>query len=193
MVMSVLDPLDLSRFFEQHPTLETERLILRELTHDDAADLFVYYGDPVFTEYVSFDPFKDITVARDEVDRVRKGFEKRKHFVFGIERKSDRKIIGDCDLHHISPNDHRVEIGYGLARAYWGFGYMTEAVSEVIRFAFEGMGFHRIEAECELENLRACRVAERCGMALEATRHENEINKGRFVSNHVYAIVRNEK
>ena len=98
--------------------------------------------------------------------------------------------MGITDIYHLSLQNHRMELGWGLARAYWGFGYMTEAVREFIRFAFEEMGLHRIEAECQTDNIRSIRVAERCGMTLEATRVENEINKGRVVSNYVYAIIR---
>ncbi len=188
--MQELTTIDLSRFFDRFPTLEMERLLLRELTLADAEDLFAYYGDSSSTDYVSYSAFKSIDIARDEIGRIAEGFKAHRFIAFGIERKSDHRIIGTCDLHHISPEHHRMELGYGLTRAYWGLGYMTDAVREVIRFAFEEMRMHRIEAECETENIRSIRVAERCGMTLEATHMENEINKGRFVSNHVYAIVR---
>jgi len=189
-VAAEIIPLDLSRIFEHFPVLETERLVLRELIGSDTEDLFAYYGDPSIKDYVSYSAFKSIDIARDEIGRIAEGFKAHKFVEFGVARKSDNRIVGVCTLHHISPDHHRMELGYGLARAYWGFGYMTEAVREVIRYAFEEMGIHRIEAECETGNIRSCRVAERCGMTLEVTRQDNEINKGRFVSNHVYAIIR---
>ncbi|HEX5317410.1 MAG TPA: GNAT family N-acetyltransferase, partial [Candidatus Kapabacteria bacterium] len=127
---------------------------------------------------------------RDEISRIAEGFKAHKFVEFGVALKQTGKVIGTIDLHNLSLENRRMEIGYGLTKAFWGFGYMTEAVREVIRFAFEEMGFHRIEAECETENIRSLRVAERCGMSLEAKHKENEINKGRFVSNYVYAIVR---
>lgn len=188
--MQELVPLDLSRFFEQHPTLETERLTLREVTVRDAADLHAYFGDSETAEYIPHTAVKAVSETEKILSRASKYFAERDSFRFAIERKGDGKVMGIFDLHSLSSEHQRMEIGYGLGKAYRGFGYMTEAVRGVIRFAFEEMGMHRIEAECETENIRSIRVAERCGMTLEATRRENEINKGRFVSNHVYAIVR---
>jgi ribosomal-protein-alanine N-acetyltransferase len=184
-------PLDLTRFFERHPTLETERLILREVTVADAADLFAYFGDPETALYVSHPAHKAVEETEEVLSRSSNYLALHDSFRFAIERKSDKKAIGTIDLYSFSSEHHRMEIGYMLASAYWGFGYMTEAIREIIRFAFEEMSMHRIEAECETENIRSCKLAERCGMKLEATFVENEINKERFVSNHLYAIVRN--
>jgi [ribosomal protein S5]-alanine N-acetyltransferase len=189
-VAGEIRPLDLSRFFDVHPTFETERLRLRELTIADVPDLHEYYSDPETALYVPFTAFTSIENTEKLVGRIANGFEQKESFMFGVERKSDGKIMGISDLFNISFQHLHTVIGWGLARAYWGFGYMTEAVREVIRFAFEEMGMHRIEAECQVENIRSIRVAERCGMTREGTRRENEINRGRFVSNHVYAIVR---
>ena len=188
--MSIIKPLDLTPFFESHPTLETERLVLREVTVADATDLFDYFGDPEIFRY-ALDAAHNTVQQTEEVLRRCPGFVAlHDSFRFAIERKSDRKAIGTIDLHSFAPEHHRMEVGYMLAKSYWGHGYMSEAIREVIRFGFEEMGMHRIEAECETENIRSGRLAERCGMTREATLVENEINKGRFVSNYVYAIVR---
>ena len=182
--------LDLSEFFEGHPVIDTERLVLREITLADASDLHVYYADPECRVFQSGTAVKYVEETEGIIRQVAREFSVRKAILLGLERKSDGRIIGDCDVHHLSLFDRRMEVGYGLAREYWGFGYMTEALRAVIRFAFEAMGFHRIEAECETTNFSACRVATRCGMTLEATLRENEINKGRFISNNIYAILR---
>ncbi len=182
--------LDLSRFFEKHPTLETKRLVLREVTVADAADLHEYFSDPETAVYVPHTALTALSQTEEILARNANYLAMQESFRFAIERKSDRKVIGTIDLHNFSAQHHRMEIGYVLTRAYWRFGYATEAIREVIRFAFEEMGMHRIEAECETENSRSIRLLERCGMTREATRKENEINKGRFVSNYIYAIIR---
>jgi [ribosomal protein S5]-alanine N-acetyltransferase len=185
-----IKPLDLFRFFEHHPRLETERLVLRQTTVADAVDLHAYFGDWETAVFVPHTALKTIQETEEIISRCEKYFAERDSFRFSIVRKSDDKAMGILDLHSIHPEHHRMEIGYGLAKAYWGNGYMIETVQETIRFGFEEMGLHRMEAECQSDNLPSIRVLERCGMALEATRLENEINKGRFVSNHVYAILR---
>jgi len=186
----MITPLDLSPFFENHPRLETERLRLREATIADTADLHAYFGDPETAVYVPHTALKTIAETKEVLSRAAKYFSERDSLRFAIERKSDGKIMGIFDIHSISAEHHRMEIGYGLAKEFWGFGYMTEAVGEVIRFAFDEIGMHRIEAECQTDNIGSIRVAEKCGMTLEATRVENEINKGKFVSNYVYALIR---
>ena len=188
--MTDFSPLDLSRFFDKHPVLETERLRLRQLTIADTEDLHAYYSDPETAIYVPFTAFTSITKTEELIGRVSKSFDEKDSIMFGVERKSDGKIMGITDIYRLSLPNHRMELGWGLAKEFWGYGYMTEAVREFIRFGFEEMGLHRIEAECQTDNIRSIRVAERCGMTLEATRAENEINKGKFVSNYVYAIIR---
>jgi ribosomal-protein-alanine N-acetyltransferase len=183
-------PIDLSRFFENHPTLETERLILREVTVADAADLHEYFSDPETAVYIPHTALTSISQTEEILARNAKYLAAKESFRFAIVGKLDGKVIGTIDLHNFGAQNHRMEVGYVFTRAYWGFGYATEAVKEVIRFAFEEMGVHRIEAECETENIRSIHLLERCGMTREAIRMENEINKGTFVSNYVYAIVR---
>jgi len=80
-------------------------------------------------------------------------------------------------------------MGYVLNRNHWGNGYMTEAVREMIRFAFEEMGMHRVAATCDEDNTRSARVMERCGMTLEGIFRDYEVRHGKFVSTKSYAIV----
>src|ERR1039458_386525 len=110
-----ITPLDLSRFFEQHSTLETERLILREVTVGDAGDLFAYFGDPETTLYVSHTAHKIVQRTEEVLSRAPKYFAERDSIRFAIERKSDGKVMGIFDLHSFSPQNHRMELGYGLA------------------------------------------------------------------------------
>ena len=187
-----MDPLDLSRFFEQHPVLETERLLLRQVQVSDAKDLHAYFSDAQALVHISKEPVATLEETETILSWNAGYLAARESFRFAIVLKENGTVIGTIDFHNLAPEHHRMEIGYFMTRAAWGRGYMTEAIREVIRFAFEEMGFHRIEAECETENIRSIRVLERCGMSFEATLRENEINKGRFVSNHVYAILNSD-
>ena len=69
---------------------------------------------------------------------------------------------------------------------------MTEAVRELIRFAFEEMGMHRIEAFCFAGNTRSARVMERCGMTYEGIFRDHDVIRGAYVSHKLYAILRQE-
>jgi [ribosomal protein S5]-alanine N-acetyltransferase len=191
MPSSEIKPLDLSRFSDTHPTLETERLRLRRRKMTDKDDIFEYASDAETTQYMIWPTHQSLADTIAFLENSPKGFANRESIGFAMELKSSGKMIGDCGFHNFSPKHHTVMIGYVLNRKYWGFGYMTEAVRELIRFAFEEMGMHRLSATCDLENERSARVMERCGMTHEGTFRDYEIRRGRFVTVKSYAIVKN--
>lgn len=185
----LLDPLELSRFFEHHPTLETERLLLRPRTMADKDDIFEYASDPDVTQYLIWPTHRSIADTIAFLESTSANSSKRDSIGFVIELKESGKMIGDCAFHHIDTQHHRLEIGFVLNRSFWGKGYMTETVREMIRFAFEEMGMHRVEANCDLENERSAKVMERCGMTLEGVFRDHELRRGRFVTVKVYSIL----
>ncbi len=187
--MSSIAPLDLTRFFEQHPVLEKERLLLRPRSMADKDDIFEYASDPEVTQYMIWPTHRSIADTIAFLESSPKGFANRDSIGLAIELKKSGKMIGDCGFHHIQPQHHRVEIGYVLNRKFWGHGYMTEAVRELIRFAFDEMGMHRLSATCDLENERSAAVMERCGMKLEGILRDYELRRGRFVTVKTYAIL----
>ncbi len=186
---TVFEPPDLSRFFETHPVLETERLILRPRRMDDKDAIFEYASDSIATEYMIWPTAQSIQDTMVFLQMSAQDFVEQKSIGFAMELKNNGGLIGGCDFHHIEPNHHRTEIGYMLNRNFWGKGYMTEAVREMIRFAFEEMGMHRVAATCDFENERSARVMERCGMTLEGIFRDYELRRGRFVTVKMYAIV----
>ena len=186
----MVDPLDLSPFFDKHPLLETERLLLRPITLDDKEAIYSFYSDPEIMKYRVSPLHRSIedTVRFLETDFI--SFTERKRIRFGIELKARGALIGTGGFHHIDPEHHRLEMGYSLRREFWGYGYMTETVKELIRFAFEEMGIHRVAAMCDVDNDRSARVMERCGMTLEGTFRDYELWRGKFVTLRMYAILK---
>lgn len=183
------EPLVLSRFFEVQPVLETERLILRPITVADAEDVFAYGSDPEVTKYMIFPTHTTIEDSVKWLEGVPGEFGRKERMSFAITLRSDGKFFGSSGFHDISPKHHRLMMGYVLNRSYWGKGYMTEAVREMIRFAFEEMGMHRVATTCDFDNIRSAAVMERCGMKLEGVLRDFELRRGRFVTAKTYAIV----
>ena len=77
-------------------------------------------------------------------------------------------------------------LGYALGTAYWGRGYMTEAVRAVTRFGFEKMLLDLISATCYPDNLRSRRVLEKCGFVYEGTLHRAELLFNGEVRDHLH-------
>jgi ribosomal-protein-alanine N-acetyltransferase len=90
----MLAPLDLSRLFEQHPVLETPRLILRELTPADAADMFEYHREPECVRYMPIAPSQSVADTEGWIKRIAVDYRAKLGINFGIELKAEKKVIG---------------------------------------------------------------------------------------------------
>mgnify|MGYP005785441325 CR=1 FL=1 len=84
------------------------------------------------------------------------------------------------------------ELGYWLARPYWGRGVMTRAVSQACGLAFERLGVRRIFAETMAPNLGSRRVLEKCGFSLEGTLRQNAKKNGRVCDTCLYGLLLGE-
>ena len=176
--------------FSDLPTLETEWLILRKMTMDDAADMFDYASDPEVARNLSWDVPRSIEATRvflaDIVDRYRAG----RVAGWGIVHKQDNKLIGTCGFITLDPRHGRAEIGYALSRRYWNKGYMTEAVRKVISFGFLTMDLHRIQAMCDVPNIASARVMEKAGMKFEGILRGFMMREGLHRDVKMYSILR---
>ena len=86
----------------------------------------------------------------------------------------------------------RGEIGYALARKYWGQGLMTEAVRAMLDYGFNTLHLNRIEARCDVENAGSWRVMEKVGMKFEGVLRQNIMLHGRARDARMYAILRED-
>ncbi len=124
--------------FEQL-TLSTERLLLRPMVAADATALFGMYSDERITRYGSSTPWSSIELAHKRIARDQKDMAEGEAIRLGIVRVDDQQLIGDCTLFHLDAQCRRAEIGYGLTHAAWGQGYMHEALSALVNYAFSVM------------------------------------------------------
>ncbi|KIG12106.1 acetyltransferase, GNAT family protein [Enhygromyxa salina] len=137
---------------EQLPTLECTRVRLRRLNHDDAADVFRVFSDPEVMRYWSSLPIQTPEQASALIEQTHACFAEHTLYQWGIERRSDSRVIGTVTLASLDAANRRAEIGFALARDTWGAGYMIEAARAVISLAFETMGLERIEADVDPRN-----------------------------------------
>ena len=116
------------------PRIETERLILSELKEEDLPLAIEYLQDKEFFEYISSIPRP---YGEKEADfwlkTTREAFESKKGFTFAI-RDKEEKIIGAIGIH--DEGSDKAEMGYWLAKIFWGKGYVTEAAKAIVEFGF---------------------------------------------------------
>ena len=159
--------------------LETERLILRQLTEEDADNLFELDSDP---EVVRFTPDagkpKDYTVIQTEIiPRFLALYEQYEGYgVWAAVEKSSQAFIGwfffrpAVHAPYFDPalaNESDVEIGYRLRKAAWGKGYATVGSKALIFKGFSELGTQRVVAVALAANTASIRVLEKAGLKLE--------------------------
>jgi RimJ/RimL family protein N-acetyltransferase len=133
----------------------------------DVPALYEVFGDPEVMRYWSSPPLRDHEAARELLRDIHELFRARTLFRWGIARRPDGLVIGTCTLLHLDAAHGRAEVGYALGRSAWGHGLATEALGTLIRFAFDGLGLQRLEADTDPRNERSIRVLERHGFRRE--------------------------
>jgi len=179
--------------FSAFPTLETPRLILRELIADDDDAVYIIRSDIEVTRHNTGAPYTDIQQARTLISDIGWNYKDQSEIRWGITLKTDPTwVIGMCGYNYWIRRDQRVSIGYDLAHAYWGNGIMTEALSAICRFGFEQMGLHRIEADVSADNPASGRVLEKLGFKQEGRLREQYWEWGEFHDLLLYSLLRRE-
>ena len=174
------------------PTLSAERVTLRMLRDDDVPALFEIFGDADAMRYWSWPAFTDIEQARRLLQDIRAYAAAGTLFQWGIARNDDDAVIGTATLYQIDKAHRRGEIGFALARRAWGRGHATEAVTRLIRHAFEDLDLHRLEADPDPQNAASIRVLERQGFRYEGLLRERYFLNGVAMDAAWYGLLRRE-
>ena len=164
------------------------RVILRRFALGDVAAVLAYASDLEVTRHLQWDAYDDPATAASFIRSTLGGGDT--WFARAIVLRETDAVIGGADLRVVSPPDRRAELGYGLARAYWGNGYATEAARLLVRFGFERLGLTRIQAACAVENERSVRTLERLGMRREGRLAQYRWKAGSARDLYLYAITR---
>jgi len=143
--------------------LETKRLILRTWTLDDAPDLFEICGDVEVMRYIGTGkPYETIGQA-DEFLRWATAYQKENGFCrWAVTLKENSEIIGSCGFARPHGTEE-IELGYLLARKFWGKGLATEAAGACLNYGFGKLEFRETIALTDLENVASQRVLEKIG------------------------------
>jgi len=180
--------------FGEFPRLETERLVLRRMTLDDAEFYLRHFSAPDIVELTAFEAPKDLEAARTELRAYCiENFDRNTGIRWGISRKPDPALIGTCGFHQwVREGGHRARIGFDLVAAHRRKGIMTEALTAMLAYGFEGMRLHRAEALVDPGNIGSIRTLEGLGFRREGVLREDAIFRGRFTDDAVYSLLEQE-
>lgn len=183
---------DIIRLFRQIPTLECDRIVLRRMQKSDADDMFEYASNPAVTKYLLWDVHPNRRFTYNYLNYLQSRYKAGEFYDWAIATKEENKMIGTCGFTRFNFQAYSAEIGYVLNPAYWGKGVAVEAARRVIRFGFDVLELHRIEAKFMEGNNQSLRVMEKSGMTYEGMMRDGMYVKNGFVSVGTCSILRNE-
>lgn len=173
--------------------LKTERLVLRPFRASDAEAMFCgWASDPEVTKYLTWTPHESVEATRRYLETVEALSGQPNVYHWAIELGGE--VIGDIELGTVDDWEGKGSLGYCMAKKHWGKGIMTEALKEVLRYAFEEVGMHRIEGSHVSANIGSKRVMEKCGLYYEGTRRDGFrlYSNGEWVDIDVRGILRED-
>lgn len=147
-----------------HAVFETNRLLLRTFTEEDAPLLYELNLDPEVTRY-THDPMTSLEQAKKVFEQViLPQYVLYGHGRWAVHIKQNHEFIGWCGL-KCRPERDEIDLGYRFKKIHWGNGFATESASASIRYGFEDLGLKRIIGRALPGNLASMRVLEKCGMS----------------------------
>lgn len=148
--------------------VETERLLLREMVQEDAADFFAMDADPMVHLYLGNNPVKDIEQTKSIIEFVRKQYQENGIGRWTLIEKETGAYIGWGGLKLLTEatNGHVniLDVGYRLNRNFWNKGYATESAKASIHYGFEVLKANSIYASAHQENKASLRALEKSGL-----------------------------
>ncbi len=173
--------------------INTERLLLRPLTFDDADAIFKYHSDSEINQYQGWIPLN----IDDVVDFIRNRISPEINitgtwFQFVIVTKESSELIGDLGIHFLEADKKQVELGITLNSDFFGKGYAQEALTGSINYLFNTLNKHRIITSIDPGNIKSIKLVEKLGFRKEAHFKESLKIRGVWVDDLIYAILKSE-
>ncbi|MEZ4804216.1 MAG: GNAT family N-acetyltransferase [Bacteroidia bacterium] len=178
-------------FEDIFPVLETKRLLLRELKIDDKERVLEFRSNPIIMHFIPRPLAKNEEDAIAHINKIRNGFRNKENINWGIENKETKQLIGIAGFVRTQASNFRAEIGYLLDIKSHGKGYMTESMEAMIKYGFEKMNLHSIEAIVDPENKASQAVLERSGFEKDGYFKENFFHNGKFLDTIHYSLLTN--
>ena len=176
--------------------LKTERLILRDLRPDDIDDFFEYAKNPNVNSELS--GWKPHFTNKEKAMEFLKSYAESND-TWAIALRDSGKVIGHLKIY---PDENRGQfsernsaklITYALSEDCWYKGYMTEAVKQAVKYAFDETGIELLTAFHVPYNIRSKRVIEKCGFQYETTIEQGFKNyDGQVYDSVIYSIMKSD-
>lgn len=165
---------------------------MRWASEDDVDAFYEIFSDPRVMRYWSSGPLPNREAAAAMQREIAQQNLSETQMKWGLALRDTNKLIGTVTLFNLSRSNGRAEIGYAMGSAYWGKGYMNEALKALIVHAFDVMNFRRLEADVDPRNDPSIRTLERLGFRREGFLRERWHVGGEFQDAYFYGLLKRE-
>lgn len=176
----------------RNPVVETARLRLRVVVETDLPALMKAHGDADAVRYIPYEPWKDMTEAAAWFEKARNRIAADEAIQWVVEEKAGGAVVGTAVLFNFNAGAKSAEVGYLLAPAVWGRGYMKELLPAMVRFGFDTLKLERLEAKIDPRNVASGVVLERAGFKKEGHQRRNYHTKGETSDTGLYGLLRSD-
>ena len=178
--------------WRQHlPVLHGRRVTLRELRATDAAPLFALLSTEEVARFISPPPTTVDGFARFIAWTLRQRANGT-YACFAVTLAGHDTAIGIFQVRETEPGFATAEWGFALGSAFWGTGLFQEGAELVLRFAFDTVGVHRLEARAALKNGRGNGALRKVGAVQEGVLRRSFLRNGEYLDQALYSIVDDE-
>lgn len=172
-------------YYENTPTLETDRLILRKFTDNDIDDMFLLYSNEDVNKFLPFFPLK----TRNEVENylynsILPFYKKDIAYSYAISQKADNRVIGYVHINDIGNSN---DMGYALRKEFWHKGITSEACAAIIE-RLKKVSFPFITATHDIHNPYSGEVMKKIGMSYRYSYKEQWQPKNILVTFRMYQL-----
>ncbi|MDR2235516.1 MAG: GNAT family N-acetyltransferase [Chryseobacterium sp.] len=144
---------------------ETERLLLRELTPDDAPEFFKLNENPDVIRYTGDLPFADVNEALAFLQNYR-DYDRNGYGRWAVMDKAGHEFLGWCGLKY-HEDTHETDIGFRFFEEHWNKGYASESAAACLQYGFETLHLQKIIGRAMAENIASVKVLQKLGMTFD--------------------------
>lgn len=173
------------------PTLETPRLLLRQLTIADINAIEKFTTDDEVTVFLTWDTHQSLNETEAFLNELLKKYE-HGSLIWGIIVKENDRLVGIIEFSEYRRDEKIAEMSCVIAKSYWGNDYASEATQALIRYGFSELKLERIQASYFAGNISSERVLQKAGLFYEGTQRRGKFAKGHYHDVKLYAILRSD-
>jgi [ribosomal protein S5]-alanine N-acetyltransferase len=175
------------------PVLETERLMLREMSPQDVNELIKQFGNTEVIKFIGMQPIRSIEQANEWLRWMGGYFQAKDGLRWAIALKQGAgAFIGSAGIYNWNREANHAEISCDIMHPYWDNGYGTEAMRALIEFGWEHLKLNRVEVNIINGNQHTRNFLEKLGFKSEGVLRQRILKGGKYYDVHIFGLLRHE-